>query len=144
MPGSSHPKLVGDWLADFDSAASMDDLDHSGFTVDSNQTEFETLDSRTVEGIAKIIRAGQEALQRKSDDAHELADYVSVLPTLRYQQKNKDGQWDKRTCSTLNCTTTTSSSSTKLGQKCLCPWTEELMKRCSQICTKGKSKDLRL
>ena len=58
MSGSSHPKLVGDWLADFDSAASMDDLDHTGFTVDSNQTEFETLDSKTVEGNAKISPAG--------------------------------------------------------------------------------------
>ena len=79
MSGSSHPKLVGDWLAEFDCAASMDDLDHSGFTFDSNQTEFETLNSETVDGFVSIIPAGWEALQRKSDYACGLADYVAVL-----------------------------------------------------------------
>ena len=91
MSGSSRPKLVGDWLAEFDCAPIMDDLDHSGFTFDSHQMEFETLDSEVVEGIAKIIPAGRDAICRKSDDSHGQADYVAVLLTLRYQQNTRTG-----------------------------------------------------
>ena len=58
MSGSSHPKLVGVCLAEFDCAASMDDLVYLGFTFDSHQTVFGTKDSQTVKGIAKIIPAG--------------------------------------------------------------------------------------
>ena len=58
MSGSSLPNLVGQWLAEIDVATSKDDLDHSGFALDSNQTEFETLDSAIVNGIVKIIPHG--------------------------------------------------------------------------------------
>ena len=45
IPGSTHPRLISDWFAQIDVAASMGDFDPSRFVFDKHQMEFESLDS---------------------------------------------------------------------------------------------------
>ena len=49
-PDQIAPKLVSEWLAQIDSATSMDDLELPGFVFHKHHMEFETLDSKTVKG----------------------------------------------------------------------------------------------
>ena len=44
--GSSHLRLICNWLSEIDFAADMDDLTCSGFIIDKHQIGFETLDSK--------------------------------------------------------------------------------------------------
>ena len=149
MSWSTRPKLVGEWLAENDYATSLDDLEPSGFASDDNQRECETLVSKIVKGIAKII---PKELGRKIDLLVEkyYTEKRTVLTgrQIMYQifspfDINKTQEGAEQTCSTLDNTTTTSSSSIKLGKRCCDPWTKWLMKRCSNICTKDTSEALR-
>ena len=61
MSGSSQqPRLVGHLLAAVDLAASMDELDHSGFVFDKQVVEFQTLDKKNANGIRKTLMADLE------------------------------------------------------------------------------------
>ena len=55
MSGSVHPKLVGEWLAEFYCVTCVDDLDRSGFAFDTDRMEFEPLESKIVQGMVKTI-----------------------------------------------------------------------------------------
>ena len=46
MSGSTHPRLTSEWSGEIDVAATMGELDHSGFMFDKHQMEFDTLDSK--------------------------------------------------------------------------------------------------
>ena len=50
-------RLVSDWLPEFDLAAGMDEMDHSGFAFDKHIMEFGTLDRKIAKGILKILPA---------------------------------------------------------------------------------------
>ena len=43
--GSTHPRLISDWLVNIALEANMADLDHAGFAFDKHQIEFDTPDS---------------------------------------------------------------------------------------------------
>ena len=55
MSGSTYPKLVGQWLAENDQAANVDELDHSGLAVGTRCIKFNTLGTEIVKGILKTI-----------------------------------------------------------------------------------------
>ena len=77
MSGSTCPKLAGQWFAEIDRAASIDELIHFGFAYSPCSMDFETLDANIVKGIAKIIPRYvmgkidilDENIQRASKDA---------------------------------------------------------------------------
>ena len=49
VSGSTHARVISQWLEEIDLAAGMEELDYSGFIVDQHQIEFETLDSKIAE-----------------------------------------------------------------------------------------------
>ena len=57
ISGSTHLRLISEWSPEIDLAIGIEDLDHSGFTSDKHQIEFETLDSKIAKGIMKTLPA---------------------------------------------------------------------------------------
>ena len=79
ISGSTHPRLISDWWAEIDVAASMGELDNSGFVFDK---EFETLGSRITKGIMKIILA---QFKRKTNYLKD-TQYTNKCPILTGRQ----------------------------------------------------------
>ena len=69
-------------LAEIDLATDMDNLDHSGFIFDRQQTEAETLDSKIANEVMKINPA---ELKRKINTVEE-TQYKKKHPTLEGRQ----------------------------------------------------------
>ena len=80
----SDEKLCQDQLilAEIDLATDMENLDHSGFIFDRQQTEAETLDSKIANEIMKINPA---ELKRKINTVEE-SQYKKKHPTLEGRQ----------------------------------------------------------
>ena len=82
ISGSTHPRSISEWFAEIDLAAGMEDLDHSGYTLDEHQIDFETLDSKVAKGIMKIIPG---EFQRKINFLEE-TQYKNKRPILTDRQ----------------------------------------------------------
>ena len=55
VSGSTHPRLISEWLAEIDWATGIEDSGNQEFIFDKHQIKFETLDSKIATGIMKII-----------------------------------------------------------------------------------------
>ena len=86
MSGLIHLSLVDQGLAETDQATNMDDLDHTGFSVGTSIMEFQTLDSKNVQGILKII---PREFRRKLDVPDENSMDEEVLDNLHKMQLEK-------------------------------------------------------
>ena len=86
MSGLIHLSLVDQGLAETDQATNMDDLDHTGFSLGTSRIEFQTLDSKNVQGILKII---PREFRRKLDVPDENSMDEEVLDNLHKMQLEK-------------------------------------------------------
>ena len=66
---SQQPRLVSDWLAAVDLAASMDELDHSGFVFDKQVVKFQTHDKKITNGSRKTLLTDLERKLNFSEEA---------------------------------------------------------------------------
>ena len=84
MSTSIRLKLVGTWLAVIDCVTNIDDLDHSGFSFDTIQMKFETLDSRK-----KINMLDGRQCKEKRTMLTSKQNYVPDLLLFRYQERTQ-------------------------------------------------------
>ena len=90
--GSSQQlRLVSDWLAAVDLAASMDELDHSGFVFDKQVVKFQTLDKKITNGSRKTLLTDLERessifrRRHKTKKAPNSCRQGDCVPDLRHQ-----------------------------------------------------------
>ena len=117
VTGSTHPRLISEWLAEFDLASLVGELDRTGFTVDKRK--FETLDSKIAERIVEIspadskrkirldtktnvqcLRAGNLRFNNNETQEHtmNLSDLLIVAFLERQSQDFQSGMGRNITC----------------------------------------------